>query len=799
MRESLKDQLANIHNQVPQEVEAPLGTIERQQEETNQEGTSVSGHEVHDRSGRTTSPESSSVIIDMAERTGRVVPEQVVQQNEWRAEDNDIEIKMIANGDVLKEKLDEIEALLDQKSGESADVVRKVVAFRKELEAIQEASRLLTESEEGKMQEDTEEELTEAYMVGRRHCLQELQVKLQMTGELLEEVQAVLGDDSKKTGEAGGGKAEEPQKNKHDKKKRRKGGSGDGGDGGDDDPSVGGSSLKDRSKAVLLQAKRMAIPTPPEETNGDNAAEALTETGSLSARDYSEEDILEIWDHLPETPEGVVEKIAIIREQIERTKVLTQEIRELGSDERLTNQLFEEIQVPVQVVKKREGQSEQEAFMERKSSIQHLTWPDKLAGIEARLEEMEGRLQAGELTNRDVATLRTKHLDFHRLLSALEKIVDETRVEREQETPLVAAEQAARKEKKSPERESEQEEYRLFGEKLRALDEKLNEWIQARRVLLTQLGDRDYARIFVRNLPQDLKTLIKKEVMQEVVDRMEDYKKAFQEGHIPGKREWNWVGKHLDGLEAVIGQAGVLQQKIEQGEFAREPALDSTSSPETVNDSDNKQLLEDDPSSPATLSVPEVIPTSSSEPVVAKPKDTSSVEKANTTFQDLENGLLSLKQSNKELWYRAKTGEIFIVRPTRNQDVFELWQPGDLMSRHHYRELASLLYAKNVTFAGKKKQPENMSSSLKGEQREGRKELERILQEKLQIFAERMDASLRAEEPTLSFAKRRGRILAQLPEFAEKVIERFGKEALLSSDEQEAMIEAHTLSIKISK
>lgn len=89
--------------------------------------------------------------------------------------------------------------------------------------------------------------------------------------------------------------------------------------------------------------------------------------------------------------------------------------------------------------------------------------------------------------------------------------------------------------------------------------------------------------------------------------------------------------------------------------------------------------------------------------------------------------------------------------------------------------------------------------SLEEKQREARVELEKTLQEKLQIFAERMDTSLRAEDPTLSFAKRRGRILAQLPEFAEKVIERFGKEALLSSDEQEAMIEAHTLSIKLSK
>ncbi len=91
------------------------------------------------------------------------------------------------------------------------------------------------------------------------------------------------------------------------------------------------------------------------------------------------------------------------------------------------------------------------------------------------------------------------------------------------------------------------------------------------------------------------------------------------------------------------------------------------------------------------------------------------------------------------------------------------------------------------------------TSSLEEKQREVRRELEKTLEEKLHIFAERMDASLRADDPTLSFAKRRGRILAQLPEFAENVIERFGKEALLSSDEQEAMIEAYTLSIKLSK
>lgn len=84
------------------------------------------------------------------------------------------------------------------------------------------------------------------------------------------------------------------------------------------------------------------------------------------------------------------------------------------------------------------------------------------------------------------------------------------------------------------------------------------------------------------------------------------------------------------------------------------------------------------------------------------------------------------------------------------------------------------------------------------EQEKSKRELERMLKEKLQLFVKLMNERLLQTEPGLSYARRRGRILAQMPEFAELILQR-QKSMALSSDEQEAMIEKNTGSIEIPK
>lgn len=84
------------------------------------------------------------------------------------------------------------------------------------------------------------------------------------------------------------------------------------------------------------------------------------------------------------------------------------------------------------------------------------------------------------------------------------------------------------------------------------------------------------------------------------------------------------------------------------------------------------------------------------------------------------------------------------------------------------------------------------------EQEKSKRELERLLKEKLQLFVQLMNERLLQAEPGLSYARRRGRILAQMPEFAELILQRQSS-TVLSSDEREAMIERNTSSIEIPK
>lgn len=189
------------------------------------------------------------------------------------------------------------------------------------------------------------------------------------------------------------------------------------------------------------------------------------------------------------------------------------------------------------------------------------------------------------------------------------------------------------------------------------------------------------------------------------------------------------------------------------------------------------------------------------------------------TFLELEKAMSTLVRKDKELWYRDQTGGLYRVIPTRGDEVFELWYPDGVRVLGHYRELASTLSQIGVVFDGKRtrwqgefQDPKLRSLSMQDaqsvikqadgvvlrEQEKAMQELERLLKEKLQLFTQLMNERLLQAEPGLSYARRRGRILAQMPEFAELMLQRQSN-IVLSSDEREAMIERNTASIEIPK
>lgn len=86
------------------------------------------------------------------------------------------------------------------------------------------------------------------------------------------------------------------------------------------------------------------------------------------------------------------------------------------------------------------------------------------------------------------------------------------------------------------------------------------------------------------------------------------------------------------------------------------------------------------------------------------PKVTSPDTRPSETHLAIEESLGKLRRRDRELWYRNQAGDVLVIRPTRNVEAFELWRPDGSMRIHHYRELATLLYAEQVTFEGNRQQ-----------------------------------------------------------------------------------------------
>lgn len=269
------------------------------------------------------------------------------------------------------------------------------------------------------------------------------------------------------------------------KNKRKKGnGSGDGGDGEDGEST--GASVNERSMAVLRMVRPQVRVAQPEETPTkedtvptDQVAE---ESISTRARDYSEAEIKGAWDQLPRNREGIAQKIALVQEQIDRVEELAGKIYEMRSEERLANQLSHEIHVD-QSGRKRADETPEEYTDRKKSMIRSLIQPNVLARLRDRLSGIQERSQTDTVTPQDRTTLMVNHLDLHQLLSALEKIEEEAREEREREVPMPRQEKAERGEAQGS--TQEQPEKRVpFRKRL----SQAREWVAEWKLLVQQSG-----------------------------------------------------------------------------------------------------------------------------------------------------------------------------------------------------------------------------------------------------------------------------------------------------------------------
>lgn len=285
----------------------------------------------------------------------------------------------------------------------------------------------------------------------------------------------------------------------------------------------------------------------------------------------------------------------------------------------------------------------------------------------------------------------------------------------------------------------------------------------------------------------------------------------------PDKRS---AGIRLSILEKMVAMAKEklpeFEQPLPRGGAAGESKGTTSSADAPVTESSGE-----------AASTPVVDPVISAVPPV--PETTPNPTVREKRFKSAESYKIArhieeLNRKDEEIRYRDANDNLYVVRPTRNNDFFELWYPDKVQKGMHVLALVDELAAIGVAFESRGKQAdgiddldydpslrglepeavksrmESASGILRREMKLARERLESDLRAKLKLFAERMDTHLRQTEPTLSFAKRRGRILAQLPEFAERVIQQaVHQRAALSPDERESIIEAHTQSVTIQR
>lgn len=300
-------------------------------------------------------------------------------------------------------------------------------------------------------------------------------------------------------------------------------------------------------------------------------------------------------------------------------------------------------------------------------------------------------------------------------------------------------------------------------------------------------------------------------------------------GPLPDLEGWKaWVERHEQGAWAA-GKGGKLKMQLQEEKLPRLRTLLSALRAELgVTSAEERGRPASVPKTSGAMPPggPTPLPAAPASPDVpsALPAPPERKWKSLRDIAQVEKHLEMLKRKDEEIRYRDSMENLYLVRPTRNNEVFELWYPDKGKIIKHFREIAQEIYGLDLAFEGRgsqggdasdayydpmlkdlspdaiKQRGEGAEGVLRRKTGEARIELEKDLEAKLKLIAEQMNEMLLQEEPGLSYAKRRNRILAQLPDFAEMVL-KLPKyvQIALSPDEQETLIEQHTQSITIQR
>lgn len=168
----------------------------------------------------------------------------------------------------------------------------------------------------------------------------------------------------------------------------------------------------------------------------------------------------------------------------------------------------------------------------------------------------------------------------------------------------------------------------------------------------------------------------------------------------------------------------------------------------------------------------------------------------NREFRPIRNSLEILKtlndfrNPNREMRYLDSQGEWYVVRPTKTDEMFELWYPDQRVERAHEKDVVDKLFKIGVEIVGKYPRGEFAVEREAREAREMREQFEHRLTTNIQVFVQRLDERLRSKGKDLEY--RRSAVLAHLPKTLDALIEHLRGPIVLSSQEKTVMLKQYT-------
>lgn len=621
-------------------------------------------------------------------------------------------------------------------------------------------------------------------------------------------------------------------------------------------------------------------------------------------RDYTEAEVLGNWDRIGWDLNGVEERTEIIRKQIQRVKNGLELLVRLKANERLRHRFSEIVEVPDAAVSAYAQSAEDVEVLRDRIRLRIVGLvldQSKLGQLNRDCDSLLHLQQSGDiqLTDKDKGWWRVKHIDLHRALVALEKLQEEVEQERSNEQVIVEKD------------DSGQEAHRKhipFKERLAIARQLIEEW----KDVVRQSGMKD----------EELRAAIAERLGKKAEDVLDVRAFAKELQELGGRHHWegdvakgdkSHVRIEMRHLEEIMPHARAIVAEQTGKVFANKHGEIS-----------DQMGVTPDRSTPGRRD--------------DRPQGKPRMDAVLAPSGELERKITNLRRWDHELQFRDPNGDVFLVRPTKNEYMYELRDNSSSSRIVHFRELATLLYEKQVVIDGEYTwQPNALSREVRRTVREGMidgfgpdelqtwwddaertwedrirfvqtqlnrwgvvadrfqqtadgarilkqeitrlipeyeplaldtgvyetrdlirqaqelatdgtleteeqgglrnqlrqrclayqnilkvaqeaprkltagrvtlrerekavREIERELVEKLKVFVERMNEKLLQQEPGMSYARRRGRVLAQMPEFAELMLNLPQYQSVaLSSDERDAMIEKNTASIQIPK